>query len=696
MILDSANSKIEINGGSNSSSFSIALNGKAFKVLSSTLYANKIGSIVRELSTNALDSHIAAGKSDTAFEIHLPDAFEPWFAVKDFGTGMSPEEINSVFTSYFTSTKAESNDYTGMLGLGSKTPFSYTDQFTVTSVKHKIKSIYTAYTDDNGIPNIRLFYSSESDELNGVEIKMSVKREDYQKFQAEVKQQLQYFKVKPQVENCSGFTWITKVEPVIETKNVSIYPSGIGNITAIQGSVGYPLDKIQVNTTKEYTELFNALQQHHADIYFNIGDIGVTASREGIEYTQQTLKNIHAKLDVIKQEMKAYVEDKLKQCKTEWERLCYINSSDLLIGLVDVQQSRNIKKYYGTYSYVLGESTGTQNLYAKRISVHNGKIQRYSNGIYLTATKDTCIVLKDKSHLASRRLLKLIETAAKNKNIIEIERTVSTSYDDAFIEELSKALGDCDSIIKLSSIELPVTEKKATATRTASKPPVYCEYNDNLDIAQWTKRYNALENTACVYVVVERLSPVDYSDSLAISKYKCLKSIITNVPRLIGVTATKASKLGVLAINLKDYISEKQKELLTPELERDIKYLNFNQAMAAKTSYKINTLHPELENLAKGTDVYKFVSAVVNCYNSYYNSSTASKTRAIAEFVGLDNNKYQPTQQVLNRASNIKQKLLKKYPLLGVYERAYHDTITAKHTAEYCKAMHDYYKQKQA
>ena len=67
--------------------FKIKASAKAFSILSSGLYANKIRAIIRELSCNAVDSHAAAGKSDTPFDVHLPNTLEPWFSIRDYGPG---------------------------------------------------------------------------------------------------------------------------------------------------------------------------------------------------------------------------------------------------------------------------------------------------------------------------------------------------------------------------------------------------------------------------------------------------------------------------------------------------------------------------------------------------------------------------------------------------------------------------------
>ena len=80
---------IERSGQFEESNYTIDATAKAFSILSDGLYANKIRAVVRELSTNAYDSHIDAGKKDVPFEVHLPNSMEPHFSIRDFGTGLS-------------------------------------------------------------------------------------------------------------------------------------------------------------------------------------------------------------------------------------------------------------------------------------------------------------------------------------------------------------------------------------------------------------------------------------------------------------------------------------------------------------------------------------------------------------------------------------------------------------------------------
>ena len=72
MILNSApqNEAIMSNVGQ-IGEFRIRNSAKAFSILSSGLYANKIRAIVRELSCNAVDSHTVAGNTNQIGRAHV-------------------------------------------------------------------------------------------------------------------------------------------------------------------------------------------------------------------------------------------------------------------------------------------------------------------------------------------------------------------------------------------------------------------------------------------------------------------------------------------------------------------------------------------------------------------------------------------------------------------------------------------------
>ena len=134
---------VERSGQFEESNFSIEASAKAFFILSDGLYSNKIKAVIRELSTNAYDSHVDAGCPETPFEVHLPTQMEPHFHVRDFGVGLSHEDCMKLYTTYFYSNKTDRNDSVGCLGLGSKSPFAYVDSFTVESYYEGTYRVYT-------------------------------------------------------------------------------------------------------------------------------------------------------------------------------------------------------------------------------------------------------------------------------------------------------------------------------------------------------------------------------------------------------------------------------------------------------------------------------------------------------------------------------------------------------------------------
>src|SRR5438309_316787 len=124
--MKTVNVAVEIERGSlrHETSYRIKQDPRAFKILSAHIYSNKILAIIRELSSNAYDAHVAAGTAHLPFNVHLPNALEPHFSIRDFGTGLDRDSILHIYTTYFESTKTDTNEQIGCLGLGSKTPFS--------------------------------------------------------------------------------------------------------------------------------------------------------------------------------------------------------------------------------------------------------------------------------------------------------------------------------------------------------------------------------------------------------------------------------------------------------------------------------------------------------------------------------------------------------------------------------------------
>lgn len=137
--------------------------------LLSNLYNDPIRAVVRELSINAIDSNVEAN-SDKPIEVTLPSALYPTFVVKDSGTGMSLDTLRMVYTNYGASTKRNSNDFVGMLGVGSKSPLAVADNFTIDTVHNGVRIIAVVRKDKAGAAEMVIIDSETTGAPNGTKL----------------------------------------------------------------------------------------------------------------------------------------------------------------------------------------------------------------------------------------------------------------------------------------------------------------------------------------------------------------------------------------------------------------------------------------------------------------------------------------------------------------------------------------------
>ena len=305
---------VEIGGGGKPRSFAIKNSSKMFAILSDKLYTNKERAIVRELSCNCIDAHTAAKTPERPFCVHAPNRFELFYSVRDFGPGLSKEEIEEIYTQYGESTKAESNDYIGAFGLGCKSPFSYAEQFVVTSHKDGVKYTYDMYKDEDNCPAFRLVDESYTDEENGVEVNIPVKAEDCDKFVQEMKFVYRTFKVRPSI---SGATIVFPEKSTIMEGTSWSLDKDIDQLVFVMGQVAYSSAGIVSAMPYEYRKLVTA----PFIIELDIGEADITPSRENLSYDKQTIANLMKKFDLIAAEINDKVSDTVENAASYWDAL---------------------------------------------------------------------------------------------------------------------------------------------------------------------------------------------------------------------------------------------------------------------------------------------------------------------------------------------------------------------------------------
>lgn len=295
--------------------FNIQASAKAFQILSDNLYSNKIEAVIRELVCNAVDAHKAAGNSKPV-QVILPTALHPSFDVIDNGTGLSPENIKKLYTTYFASDKSDTNDMIGGLGLGSKSPFAYTKSFTVSSRWNGVEYQYLAFLGDGGVPSISLLSERKTDEPNGMTVSVPVLEGDMYQFEREVSVKLRAFGDE-EVKVIRGKEEYKRSIIDVEELNEKGYTTGKtyhgDEVCVVMGNVCYPVNY------RFYRNIKGSLGLDIAETLYikaEIGSLEITPSRESLSLTPDTEANLNKLVEGVFNKIREEIDGKLKTERT--------------------------------------------------------------------------------------------------------------------------------------------------------------------------------------------------------------------------------------------------------------------------------------------------------------------------------------------------------------------------------------------
>lgn len=292
-------------------------------ILRDQLYTDKVGAVCREYMCNAYDSHVSHGNVTTPIEVVLPTPFNPNFRVRDHGTGMDEQTVMELFTSYGESTKRDSNDFTGMLGIGSKSGFCISDSFSVSSWFGGEKKVYNCYIDESLCGRIALMHSEACGAgETGIEISVPVKAQLVNQFAAKVSEFGRWFKTAPLV---NGKPLVQpNIVAVKESEHCVWVKSGMTGVTALMGNIGYPV-RIDLLNLGAQTDLASFAAVQPLILKFNIGDLDIAASREGLQYTAKTIRVLIDKLKITLQDAVSECLRRLGAAKSKYHMLCLLH-----------------------------------------------------------------------------------------------------------------------------------------------------------------------------------------------------------------------------------------------------------------------------------------------------------------------------------------------------------------------------------
>jgi len=305
MIIENTKQKVQTSGNIQSASCSI--DAEDMRYIASLLrnnYSDTILATMREIIANGID--VSNGRK---VDVQLPTKVEPNFIVKDYGCGLSEEDMMGLYTKYGKSTKRDSNNAIGGFGIGRFAPLSYADSFIVMSVCDGQKTAYTIRVDENDDTVVSKMFSESTKEDNGIYVQVPVQIKDIESFKSKFKNFSQYLGDKINLLNeefehsltefsCDSFDYYHR-NSYYDDRGIASKPY------VLMGGILYP-----VVADSKYPCFKNGV------VYkAEIGEFKLHHSRESLEYNDKTVVALRKASEKIQSDVEKYANDQIKDSK---------------------------------------------------------------------------------------------------------------------------------------------------------------------------------------------------------------------------------------------------------------------------------------------------------------------------------------------------------------------------------------------
>jgi len=281
-------------------------------LVSSKIYTDNVMAVIREISCNAYDANLDSN-STIPFKVTLPcysQGGSPYIEWRDYGLGLSEEDVNSIFTNLVRSTKRNKKNPIGCFGVGSKSPFSYCNNFSVSSFQNGIVTHYSMQKDSSGFSFFKMG-TSKTEEMNGLKIKVPVKYKDIEEFRVKAIYYFSLWKEKdlPIIENLSEKIKFRLVK-VFEYNDFVIYKNEKESydFTVLMGNVLYSVNRSEL---EQELKDFDLSAYSGVTIEVPLGYFSPAISRESLDYNEYTISQFNKFFREAKEQVTSYLKNKI-------------------------------------------------------------------------------------------------------------------------------------------------------------------------------------------------------------------------------------------------------------------------------------------------------------------------------------------------------------------------------------------------
>jgi len=438
------------------------------------IYTNKVRAVIRELACNAHDSHVMAGTTDIPFYVHLPTMLEPWFSLRDYGTGMADDEIANKYSAIGVSDKRDSNQVIGCYGIGALSPYSMADSFIVKSYRDGTVSTYQCMRDDERNPVVIPLGSEPTDEANGLEVTLTI-NDRVDEFEKEASEVFSCWEgTLPKINNQLVIDKCQEIRDrfVFKGDNFALSPSW-GSMHALMGNIAYKIPSAW--------DSFNVFGY----IKFELGELEFDTARENLSVTDKNKEAVESRLAEVRNSLKEIAVEQIDAQPSVYEKAVFaakLNKGNLgyYIGS-DTLEEFSLPEPAEPVIYWQSKYRGSEKFHTKSVSANP------KNEYYLR---------KDRMTTRIRSYLKDMGSGFT----MYIFKDLAQAQECGIPVELLKDLDDLPKVARSSS--------SSTGNSAVCKTMKFTGMNGRQVSSYWKPEELELDGSEIVYVEVRRNQPV--------------------------------------------------------------------------------------------------------------------------------------------------------------------------------------------
>lgn len=664
-------------------------------------YSNTILATIREPYANAVDANKENGLSPELIEVKSPTSLDQTFSIRDFGPGLSRDQIFNLYSKFGKSTKRDSNTKLGAFGIGKFAPLSYKDSFTVTSYHNGNKSIYSLYISEENDTKIDEVFSEPTSKANGICISVGVAKNDLTKFNEEMSSFFSNFEILPKFLNIQNH--IIKPEIVIFGVDWQIRKSFNGHSNYAVGDQGIVMGGIYYPINPELVDFKND-DDYAWTIYLNklvfiadIGSVSLHHSRETLEYNKTTKAYLKSRYQAFCKEFTDSIKNKIAQFDCLRDAMSYYKDINHTFPrkAFDKLESQDVfvfKDYkitnfnFNRATYEVDNKAHRIPVYAKTYCVSGDRVA-ISKCYTLTNDKNTYIVFHDLPE-NTKVIPRVYELVKKYKNVVVVahdQSIISSSVVngvDKFKEvnrfDLIKS-GYCN-LSELTPVKLPSNKKASTSSYT----PSYFYKVDGTILHSSNHYTQEINDTSIVklYFPISNGKPINQYSHFYQEKNKLNTYFINEIGKLFNVNVYAISNNVAATVKFKNradfvdvnkYIQDKWDACSNETKSLILEYISCK----TDDAYNIMTFTSMVADVItcqKYDYKLKFCSELLNKAYMFEFANFIKKWRHVLENlkINMSHDNETPVSicgKYLNQAT---EEIYKNYPMLKIHADLYH------------------------